>query len=58
MTAKRPVHVRNNDAEDDLLDFETSDNVQVISSFEEFGLNENLLRGVYAYGMLIPLFAV
>ncbi len=42
-SAQRRVHL----AEEKMV-FETSDNVKVVHSFEEFGLKEDLLRGVYA----------
>jgi len=37
---------------DDLanVEFETSDNVEVIKNFDSMGLKEDLLRGIYAYG--------
>lgn len=28
-----------------------SDDIQVLSSFENMGLKEDLLRGIYAYGL-------
>ena len=31
--------------------FETSEDVDVTSSFDKMGLREGLLRGIYAYGM-------
>jgi ATP-dependent RNA helicase len=34
---------------DDKLVFETTDGVKVITSFDQLGLKENLLRGIYAY---------
>ena len=37
--------------DDQQLDFETSDDVTVVSSFAEMGLKEDLLRGTYSYGM-------
>ena len=38
---------------DDLsnVEFETSEDVEVIPSFDSLGLREDLLRGIYAYGM-------
>jgi len=36
------------------LEFETSDGVEVINSFDSMGLNEDLLRGIYAYGFEKP----
>jgi hypothetical protein len=39
--------------EDDLanVEFETSEDVDVIPTFDSMALREDLLRGVYAYGM-------
>ncbi|KAK2466084.1 hypothetical protein APHAL10511_001726 [Amanita phalloides] len=39
---------------DEKLVFESSEAVSVVSTFDEFGLNENLLRGVYAYNFEKP----
>ncbi len=38
---------------DDLsnVEFETSEDVEVIPSFDSLQLKEDLLRGIYAYGM-------
>ena len=38
---------------DDLsnVEFETSEDVEVIPSFDSLALREDLLRGIYAYGM-------
>lgn len=33
------------------VEFETSEDVEVISTFDTMGLREELLRGIYAYGM-------
>lgn len=37
---------------DDLanVEFETSDNVEVVKSFDSMGLKEDLIRGIFAYG--------
>ena len=37
---------------DDLanVEFETSDNVEILKSFDSMGLKEDLVRGIYAYG--------
>lgn len=37
---------------DDLtnIEFETSEDVSVIPTFDSMGLREDLLRGIYAYG--------
>ena len=39
--------------DDDLanVEFETSEDVDVIPTFDNMGLREDLLRGIYAYGM-------
>ena len=34
------------------VEFETSEDVEVIPTFDSMGLREDLLRGIYAYGML------
>ncbi|OQR70303.1 eukaryotic initiation factor 4A-III-like [Tropilaelaps mercedesae] len=36
------------------IEFETSDGVEVINSFDSMGLREDLLRGIYAYGFEKP----
>ena len=33
------------------VEFETSEDVEVISTFDQMGLREDLLRGIYGYGM-------
>ena len=40
---------------DDLsnVEFETSEDIEVIPSFDALNLNEHLLRGIYAYGKLM-----
>jgi ATP-dependent RNA helicase len=37
---------------DDLanVEFETSDNVQILKTFDSMGLKDDLVRGIYAYG--------
>ena len=37
--------------DDDQLVFETSKNVKVVPSFDDMGLSEDLLRGIYSYGL-------
>ena len=32
------------------IEFETSEDVKVIPTFDSMGLREDLLRGIYAYG--------
>lgn len=41
-------------AEDAKMAFETSKEVDVMSSFETMGLREDLLRGIYSYGFEKP----
>lgn len=35
------------------VEFETSEEVEVITSFDKMNLREDLLRGIYAYGELV-----
>ena len=35
-------------------DFETSEDVEVVPSFDAMGLKDELLRGIYAYGFEKP----
>ncbi|XP_021687703.2 eukaryotic initiation factor 4A-III homolog isoform X2 [Hevea brasiliensis] len=41
-------------AEDDKLVFETTDGIEPITSFDEMGIKNDLLRGIYAYGFEKP----
>ncbi|KAG8911002.1 RNA helicase [Tulasnella sp. 417] len=41
-------------ADDDKLVFESSEQVKVVSTFDQLGLKEDLLRGIYAYGFERP----
>ncbi|CAK9091925.1 unnamed protein product [Durusdinium trenchii] len=43
-----------NGPNDEGLMFETSEDVEVVRTFDALGLKENLLRGVYAYGFERP----
>jgi ATP-dependent RNA helicase len=45
--------VETDEAEDDLtkVEYETSEGVEVIPTFDGIGLREDLLRGIYAYGL-------
>lgn len=45
--------VQNDDVEEDLtkVEYETSEGVEVIPTFDSIGLREDLLRGIYAYGL-------
>jgi ATP-dependent RNA helicase len=36
--------------------FESSESVKVISTFDDLGLKEDLLRGIYAYSKTPPVF--
>lgn len=35
------------------VEFETSEDVEVIPTFDSMGLREDLLRGIYAYGSYV-----
>jgi len=35
------------------IEFTVSDDVDVLPSFDSMGLKEDLLRGIYAYGILL-----
>lgn len=43
---------RKNGPDEDLsnVEFETSEEVEVVPTFQNLGLKEELLRGIYAYG--------
>lgn len=36
----------------DKEDFETSNDIKVVTSFDQMGLKEDLLRGIYAYSTI------
>lgn len=40
--------------DDATMVFETSATVQVVPTFDSMGLRDDLLRGIYAYGMQLP----
>ena len=40
---------------EEALEFETSKEVQVLTSFAEMGIKDDLLRGIYQYGFEKPL---
>lgn len=48
---KRRVAAPNEDLSN--VEFETSEDVEVIPTFDNMGLREELLRGIYAYGKYI-----
>lgn len=52
-SSRRRVVEVDPDEMDDLanVEFETSDSVTVIKSFDSMGLKEDLVRGIYAYGI-------
>lgn len=37
------------------VEFETSEGVEVIPTFDKMGLRDDLLRGIYSYGKQAPL---
>lgn len=39
--------------EEEEMIFETTRGVAVVDSFEKMGLKEDLLRGIYSYGMCL-----
>ncbi|KAI9189759.1 RNA helicase [Blastocladiella emersonii ATCC 22665] len=43
-----------NHAQDDKITFDTNESVKVYSTFDEMGLKEDLLRGIYAYNFEKP----
>lgn len=45
--------IETDEGEDDLtkVEYETSEGVEVIPTFDGIGLREDLLRGIYAYGL-------
>lgn len=52
MSRKRKV-VADEDEDPTKIDFETSEEVDVVPTFDQLKLREELLRGVYAYGMSV-----
>lgn len=44
------------DPDEDLkhVEFETTDGVDVVPTFEAMGLNKDLIRGIYSYGFEKP----
>ena len=41
-------------ADDDKLQFETTEGIEPIASFDRMGIKDDLLRGIYAYGFEKP----
>lgn len=52
MSRKRKV-VADEDEDPTKIDFETSEEVDVVPTFDQLRLREDLLRGVYAYGTYV-----
>lgn len=52
MAEKMASTSRKNNQNDDLsmVEFETSEDVEVVPTFQSMKLREELLRGIYAYG--------
>jgi hypothetical protein len=48
------------EAVDDLsnVEFETSEDIEIVGSFDKMGLNSDLLRGIYSYGILHEYFLI
>lgn len=38
------------------VEFETSEEVEVVPTFDNMGLRDELMRGIYSYGLLSHLF--
>lgn len=53
---KRSVTMEEERSDQDLanVEFETSEDVEVVPTFDSLGLREDLLRGIYAYGFEKP----
>jgi hypothetical protein len=54
MAAKRSADSRKERVdydEKESMEITTSDDVEIFTSFDSLGLKEDLLRGIYAYGM-------
>lgn len=45
---------RRNHADDDKLQFEATEGIEPINSFDRMGIKDDLLRGIYAYGFEKP----
>jgi hypothetical protein len=41
---------------DEQIEFTQTEDVEVLNSFDTMGLKEDLLRGIYAYGIFISFF--
>lgn len=49
-----PNRRRTVNAPEDKLEFETTEGVEPILSFDQMGIKDDLLRGIYAYGFEKP----
>lgn len=49
-----PANRRRVPMEEDRMTFETSEGVEPISTFEQMGVKDDVLRGIYAYGFEKP----
>ena len=50
---KRPRIMRDDDLTN--VEFETSEDVEVVPTFDKMGLREPLIRGIYSYGWFFLL---
>ena len=46
------------DHDEETVEFTTSKDITIFSTFEAMGLKEDLLRGIYSYGNYLVVFAV
>jgi ATP-dependent RNA helicase len=53
-TKKEPVEETKSLKEDADMVIESSEDLEVVKSFDDIGLREELLRGIYAYGFNKP----
>ena len=53
MSSRKRKVVADEDEDQTKIDFETSEEVDVVPTFDQLKLREELLRGVYAYGMSV-----
>ncbi|XP_074579041.1 eukaryotic initiation factor 4A-III homolog A-like [Curcuma longa] len=54
MAATSTAAPRGRNIDDENLVFETSPGVEAITSFDQMGIRDDLLRGIYAYGFEKP----
>jgi len=54
MAAKEDLKKKGGVKEDEAMEFETSSELKIYSTFESMGLKEELLRGIFAYGFEKP----